>query len=80
MVICSDFGPMNSAGVIILVGEVDGQFAFLCDQHRRPDHIEFFRLQRRDDSVPGHFDDGAVGLHLGTDRIHEIDFKTDPFA
>ena len=70
----------RSRRVVVLIGEVDHLLALVGDQHRRPDDVELVRLKRRDDAVPGGLHDGAFGLHLGADGVHEIDLEADPFA
>jgi len=44
------------------------------------DDVELARLQRRDDSIPGLFDDDALGIHVGANGVHQVDFKADPLA
>ena len=47
-------------------------------RHRRPDDVDLLLLQRRDDAVPGDFDQLAVQLLVLADGLVEVHLEADP--
>ena len=66
--------------IVVVVGEVDRLLAFGGDRHRRPDHVDFVAVQRRDDAVPGGADHLAFQLLGGAHGVHQVDLEADPLA
>ncbi|MNR12953.1 hypothetical protein D3C85_1293310 [compost metagenome] len=71
------FGNHHRRVGVVRVGKGDLLATLWRDVHTGNHRVVFFEFQRRDQAVKRVVGEGAVGLHLLTQRFGEVDIETD---
>ena len=80
-VICADglrraFRQYETPGIgIVFVGEIHALLALFGCRHRRNNRVNFFAVQRRNQTVPRGLHQLAIALHLRAQRLGNIHIK-----